>query len=384
MSRAAPPPAIVVVLPTSAADDAAAVERLWSARAAVRDLEGLALVDVVGLLGAGDEPAPDLDGAKASLEEARAAFEELDVERAADLALAAAGVLSIFPDGAADARVALELLERACGARRDDAGASRAIGLLRRLDPDYAVSSDAAPTRRKADEAARAASLGLPGRVRVETFPLSGALFVDGRWVGASPALLTLSPGPHLLVVDADGYRREVRVLQVPSDGGLAVELEMGVARKGPLLSEIGAGLADQAEQETIGRPLRDVRSLFLADQAILLAAVKGVWRVDLYDLKAGRRVRRAILPADRDPADAAAAAVRALYRGLDPRAPGLAAPDVEPEPVAGTPYYRRWWFWAGVAAGVVTAVAVPIAALSEDAKGLKRRDGRGALILRF
>lgn len=381
-----PAPATVVVLPTSAAAHPDEVERLWGARLAVRRAEGLALVDVAGLLGAGDGRAADIDGARGALAEGLAAFEELDVERATPALVDAAAVLSLFPEARGTAVEALTALARVAGAQRDAEAAADALALLLRLRPDFELEPGAPPSMSQALAAARAQRSAPPGRLRVGTHPVSAAVFVDGRFMGASPTLIAgLAAGPHLVVLDADGYRREHRVVDVPSDEGVALELELAVARKGPLLSEIGAGLLDQVEADQVGGPLRDVRSLFLADQAVLLSERAGAWQAHLYDLKAGRRVRRVALPPEPAPAQAAAQAVWTLYRDLDPRRPGLAAPDVEPEPVAGgAPYYRTWWFWTGVAVGVAAAITVPVVLLAEEPDGLDSRSGEGAVVLRF
>ncbi len=379
-------PATVVVLPTSAAAEAGEVERLWGARMAVRSAEGLALVDVAGLLGAGDGRAADVDGARGALVEGQAAFEELDVERATPALVDAAAILSIFPEARAEASEALIALARVAGAQRDPEGAADALALLLRLRPGFALEPGAPPSMTQALAAARAQRDAPTGRLRIGSRPVAAAVFVDGRFVGASPTLVDgLAAGPHLVVLDADGYRREHRVVDVPPGQGVALDLELAVARKGPLLSEIGAGLLDQVDADQIGPPLRDVRSLFLADQAVLLSERAGQWEAHLYDLKAGRRVRRAALPSDLPPAQAAAQAVWSLYRGLDPRRPGLTAPEVDPEPLGGgAPYYRTWWFWTGVAVGVAAAITVPVVLLAEEPEGLDRRSGEGAVVLRF
>lgn len=379
-------PATVVVLPTSAAAEPDEVERLWGARMAIRSADGLALVDVAGLLGAGDGRAADIDGARGALAEGLAAFEELDVDRATPALVDAAAVLSIFPEARPEAIEALTALARVAGAQRDAAGAADALALLLRLRPDFDLEPGAPPSMTQALAAARAQRDAPTGRLRVGARPVSAAVFVDGRFVGASPTLIDgLAAGPHLVVLDADGYRRAHRVVDVAPGEGVALDLELAVARKGPLLSEIGAGLLDQVDADQVGPPLRDVRSLFLADQAVLLSERAGRWEAHLYDLKAGRRVRRAVLPPDPAPAQAAAQAVWSLYRGLDPRRPGLAAPEVEPAPLGGgAPYYRTWWFWTGVAVGVAAAITVPVVLLAEEPDGLDRRSGEGAVVLRF
>lgn len=381
-----PPSATVVVLPTSAAADADEVERLWGARLAIRQANGLALVDVAGLLGAGDGRAADIDGARGALAEGLAAFDELDVERATPALVDAAAVLSLFPEARAEAVEALTALARVAGAQRDADGAADALALVLRLRPDFALEPGAPPSMAQALAAARAQQAAPPGRLRIGTRPVAAAVFVDGRFVGASPTLIEgLPAGPHLVVLDADGYRRAQRVVDVPPGEGVALDLELAVARKGPLLAEIGAGLLDQVEADQVSAPLRDVRSLFLADQAVLLSERAGAWEAHLYDLKAGRRVRRVGLPPDRAPAQAAAEAVWTLYRGLDPQRPGLAAPEVEPAPgVAGAPYYQTWWFWTGVAVGVAAAITVPVVLLAEEPNGLDSRRGEGSVVLRF
>ena len=131
-----------------------------------------------------------------------------------------------------------------------------------------------------------------------------------------------------------------------------------------------------------MGTALRDLKSLFFADQAVLLEFGSGRVVGHLYDLKAGRRVRRVTLELE-EPEETGREVVAGLYRDLDVRAPGLAAPDLQVP--AGPPYHSRWWFWPAVGLGVAAAIAIPVALFVQDEEdGLTRQDGQGALVLRF
>lgn len=71
-------------------------------------------------------------------------------------------------------------------------------------------------------------SLHPPGRVRIESQPAGAEIYVDGSFVGSTPARLELGAGTHAVSIKAPGYlewKRELRVL-AGSEVSLQVSLE--------------------------------------------------------------------------------------------------------------------------------------------------------------
>ncbi|MEZ4475361.1 MAG: PEGA domain-containing protein [bacterium] len=370
-------PVRVAVLSTSPPRDARLARLVDGGREALARVDGLAGVDVAGLL----DPASARPAVEARLQEARSAYENLEVEAALAIldatapALVAAGAVS-------EAARAYELVARIRLGLRDTEGAVAACRMWLRLEDPPTLDTAAAPPS-LLEALAAAIEPPVPAALRVEA-TVPALVRIDGRRAGITPVTAEVAAGLHVVSVEADGFQRGVYVVRPRADLGVAVLARLRPAERGQLLDEVYGRLDGQLDADAVGPGLRDLRALVAAEQAVLVEAGAGVVRAALFDLQAGRRVRIVELPEG----DAGAAAqggelVRLLYSGLDPQAPGLAAPEIEVSDPR--PYHHRWWFWPAVAAASIAAVAIPVALLSEDeAAGLTRRPGTGAVIIRF
>lgn len=71
------------------------------------------------------------------------------------------------------------------------------------------------------------ASLPVTGQLDLRTTPRHARVLVDGRLVGWSPRLMTLSAGRHRLQFLATGYRPTQRLLRVPRGATLTLRVDM-------------------------------------------------------------------------------------------------------------------------------------------------------------
>jgi hypothetical protein len=141
------------------------------------------------------------------------------------------------------------------------------------------------------------------------------------------------------------------------------------------------------------------LQSALLVDFAILFRATGGSGQKNvemaLYDLTTGRRVNQVSGTVNWESRDRVAKdTVMELVGKLADIAVQqqvAVVPDPVTEPgtsaVAGTPYYKTWWFWTliGVGvAGVAAGIAVPLALSGEEAPAGVPQDGNGAILLRF
>lgn len=356
---------------------------VWSARMTIREMEALANADVAGALSSGGDDPIDADGARGLLAQGRQAFADLELDRAAS-SVQRAGALLVAAGEAGDGAKAFALLAQVQRARKDDAGVREAFSLLLHVSPDFELDAGSVPpsVRRAFEETRERSREADDVKLRIDASPVPAAVSLDGRLLGVTPALLHgVPPGAHVLAVEADGFRRDVRVVRVK---GGAVRRQLEPARRAALLDQAMKNMPAQVERDATGPALRDLRSLFFADQAILIELHGRDVTAHLYDLKVGLRVRRVVRQLE-TPRETGREVVEALYRGLDPRAPGLTAPEIETPEEVGRPYHERWWFWPAVGVGVAAAVAIPLAVLADSGDdGLSRHDGEGALVLRF
>ncbi len=356
---------------------------VWSARTTVEEMDELVSADIAGALSAGGDDPIDADGARGLLAEGRQAFENLELDRAAS-SVQRAGALLVAAREADDAAKAFALLAQVNQARKDGPGVREAFSLLLHVSPDHELEEGSVPpsVQRVFDEVQEGLENAGEVKLRIDASPVPAAVSLDGRLLGVTPALLHDVPsGAHVIAVEADGFRRDVRVVQVK---GGALRRQLDPARRAALLDQAMKNLPAQVEREATGPGLHDLRSLFFADQAVLIELYGTEVTAHLYDLKVGLRVRRVVRELE-SPRETGEEVVEALYRGLDPRAPGLTAPEIETPEEVGLPYHERWWFWPAVGVGVAAAIAIPIAALADSGEdGLSRHNDEGALVLRF
>lgn len=381
----------VAVVPSDAGDDRRVVEAVWTLRVAVGGQGDLTAVSVDDRL-ADAPPDPAGEGA-AALRDGREAFGELDLERAARALEAAARLLSPIEERRNDAIDALDLLAQTRAANKDELGAALAYHRLLALDPEFEPDLDAlGPSVGKAWKRARSLDkLGRPGPLRIESSMAPAAVFIGDRFVGVTPQLLANPGGLSVdVTLRADGFAPWRRTLALRPGTSAAIEPTLDPLSKSALLLDILEKLPAQRDRETMTAPLKDLRSLLFADQAILVGFEGGDLQVQLFDLKVGRRVRAVRYPlAGRDLTERdAESIVEALYRGVDVRAPGTTElAEEEPESLDGGSHriMDAWWFWPAVGVAAATAVVVPILVLSgDDESVIARHDDQGAVVLRF
>ena len=201
------------------------------------------------------------------------------------------------------------------------------------------------------------------GSIRLTTTPAGAEAFVDGRRVRQTPSTVDSLPfGPHYVTFKLDGYQRmmvRVDLRSKQEELSVSLESERPAIRVWLALNEV----ASQLGQDPLRFPTVLRHGLGLS---VLLVAVvhrrSGAHRVGafLYQLDSGKLVARTELTF-RGPPRGDRLQALALWRG--PVAPPKTRPPME----KGTPWYRRWWVWTGVAVVGAAAVALPLALLRSD-----------------
>jgi hypothetical protein len=62
------------------------------------------------------------------------------------------------------------------------------------------------------------------GQVNITSEPDAAEIFVDGKFLGNTPATLKMTVGSHVIVVKATGFADYSRTLEVPKSSKLAVK----------------------------------------------------------------------------------------------------------------------------------------------------------------
>lgn len=375
----------VAVVAVSTPEDAAAVTAVRGIRDAVDRHPRLRAVDVAAYLSGGEG---GLEDGRVALEEGEAAYNDLDLEVAAErLERAVVILISAGAPGRADAIKAAALLARVHGASRAIGRMGEDFRLLLRLDPEYSLDERSTPpSMRRAFEDARTANEDAgEASLEITSEPVPGWVRLDGVPVCATPCTLKgVVEGPHIVAVDADGYRNAARRVHVGPDGGRA-RLSLEGARRATLFARIVERLPEQLESDEAGAALDDLRGLLVADQAVLVESDGEAVEAHLYDLRRGLRVRVAS-----GTSAAPEQIVAALYADVDPRrlvaevdaamlGPGAA---VEPREKA---FYEEWWFYAAAGAGIIAIVTTAVLVSGDDPpEGIGTQDDAGTVLLRF
>lgn len=273
------------------------------------------------------------------------------------------------------------------------------------LDPEAPLDARgvSGATRDLYDRVRKRATGLPPSDLRVLSTPDGASVYIDGRFMGVTPAVVPVSlPGTHLLRVEKDGYIREGRDVEVLPGPTEEVTLTLRPTKKKDRFEELLAGALPLLNGDDDAKPALGKLAKTLGVESIILGRLepRGEENVLLiaceYDAEGepvGEAANRVFAYRDAGFRRGAAEFFDTLLAGdgaLDPAARKLpAAPPQGESAVAslveideGPPIYATWWFWTGV--GVVTAggaTAGVIAALPEEAP---KRPRKGELIFQF
>lgn len=380
----------------------AAAAALRARLAARLEAEGRSIV-------AGRDPAPPeratLEAVRTALAAGLAAYEALDAATARDRLEAVTAALEAddrLRDAAPellDAPLYLGLVALGLG---DRPGALRALERAIRLDPARPLPPGRfSPAAEEAYALARIRlSAVRPSLLRIAATPEAVDLFVDGVYRGRTPlAVDPLVPGRHRLLAQAPGVGISTRDLVATALGPDLLELAVPADGGAPSLVAL-AGMLDAAEPlsapaPAAGRRLADA----LGAAHLLLVRVDGAMEgfraaAGLLDLEGsgwlarglagsaaeaaalGDRVADWLEAAARRPVVSVegaslipdwrdAAAGRGKVPG-DTGDPGGVPADAasgapaaaDREPAEGRPWYRQWYIWLLIGAGIAVGVA--------------------------
>jgi len=282
----------------------------------------------------------------------RAAFEHpehADVEKVAEIFLAMGAAYQLnadLPHAEAAYRFALAL--------RPEIQADPQL-----FGPDLRKSIDA---QRQSLQAAAATTLD------VEVDGPSGAqVTVDGQDAGTSPVRgYKVLPGRHLVLAKAQGFTAAAQVVAATAGESNAAKLSLEETAEHKLMA---GARARALGERTLAKPGPGISELAQKSGAKLVAvgalssSPQGTTHLDLvlFDAQRGERVagiaRELEVEGSGFPAQMDALARELAQDVAHP--PGDALAEA---PGSGKPFYRRWYFWAGVGAAVVAGTAVAVA----------------------
>jgi hypothetical protein len=330
------------------------------------------LVDVDALFPA---PPPD-EGGKALLQEARAAFDDLDFALGIQKAEAALEAFTAKP-GSADAAALADVhffigavsmqLQGKAAAKKAQESFARALVFNPSLTLDEQVYGKDA--RKAFEKAQQAASSRASGPLTVTSTPGGAEVLVDAKAVGLTPLgqPLTAPVGRHLVTLSRAGYAPSGAFADV-TPGGASVDVTLppleGYAAAVQAATQLTQGGFSSGKVPAAARQLADM----MKSRFLVLAVKRGDRTpLEVWDVETGNRLT------DLSAADEALASTAARVKDFMARpAPAAPPPALAKEaPGVRAPIYKTWWFWTAV--GVVAvggATAAGVAASSNARSG--------------
>lgn len=277
----------------------------------------------------------------------------------------------------------------------DDKAAIAAFVALLAWRPDFIADPTIAPAEvLPVWEKAQAKVGKLPGgSIEISSAPDGAMAYVDGRFVGFTPTVVEgLPAATHYVTVRMHGRVRAVEPVTVSSKKPASLRVSLEATPGADLLDAAIDGIAPAVGQARARGPARaafgDLGELLAVQHAVVLLAPDGdgPYRAHVHDVDGGTRLASAEVElGERDPEEAFAELVAALYGQISFEV--IEPPPPQPPRVVrrSTPFYKRWWFWTAVGATVVAGVAIPLLLQDEPpALSCPAGDSCGVVILRF
>jgi serine protease Do len=88
-----------------------------------------------------------------------------------------------------------------------------------------------------ASVSAQAPVLDGTGKIHINSSPASADVYVDDKFIGNAPSVLTLATGPHHVIVKMQGYKDWDRTLEVMKDSDLSLNAALTAASLQPAVS---------------------------------------------------------------------------------------------------------------------------------------------------
>jgi len=224
------------------------------------------------------------------------------------------------------------------------------------------------PAPKPEDELAPIAPIAKTGEVVVKVAGgvSRAVLSIDGKEVGQLPlAPQSLSVGEHTVTVKRAGYAQFVKKVTVA--GGKQLEVEAKLAPVSAVISVKSD--VDDAQVLINGRLIgtAPVSDYEFPPGPVTISVIKEGFKEDKQKLTlvAGKDYP---IEVKFQAAEVAAVTDRPVSATLTPVVEPVAAPPIEvKQGPQETPIYQRWYFWAGVGAVVVAAIAIPTAVVAAN-----------------
>ncbi|RLB56786.1 MAG: hypothetical protein DRJ42_02150, partial [Deltaproteobacteria bacterium] len=210
------------------------------------------------------------------------------------------------------------------------------------------------------------------GAVEIVTDPPGAEVFVDGRSIGASPAVAeSLLVGDHYLTVKAIGFEKQILRVTVEDSYQATADVVLETSRSALQITQLIEDMPGELGEPLTGLSIGGVKTLLMVRQVVAgVVTPSGDDRLAvhlyLYDLRTRHLLSELEVTVSRGEEGLIEAEelIAELYDGVD-LSGVVAAPDLGPEIEDNDPIYVKWWFWTAIAVVVGGGIAIGAAVAS-------------------
>jgi hypothetical protein len=215
------------------------------------------------------------------------------------------------------------------------------------------------------------------GSLELTSSPAGANAFIDGRFMGLTPTVVFgMTVGRHYATYKKTGYIKAAQKVIVSPQEQKQYSIELEQSSKYLLLQQSISRAQASLGQKKAPEAMMDLRSFLFIDQVIFAkltpidAKVIEI-RLFLYDLRSQLLLNHLTYRLQASKLEEAQVLAEKLYHNV--RTDGmLVAPSPPPRPPppppapSPTPFYKTWWFWTALGAGVAAAIVVPNVVIGE------------------
>lgn len=317
-----------------------------------------------------ETPTDQIESARGALKDGQTALNDLRIPDAVQkLEQAVAGLAGVLPyikkQELADAQATLAVARFQSG---DKKGGREMFVELLTWRPDYTFDPSRIPADLggEFDEAQKQVEKARKAQIAIVSDPPGAQAYVDGKYIGVTPCTADGQPvGKHYITLKREGYKKAVSPVVVAKKGNSAASVSLDRNEKYLLVEQTRAKVVRTLGQDQIDSEAENLKMVLFIDHAVFVKAsaegsAVGTVGIDawLYDLRSRRKLSQVHQVVKRDaPFDQQLASLaQNLYTNVSYDGELAAPVDAPPPPSNIKPFYKTWWFWTAIGAGVVVA----------------------------
>ena len=361
--------ATAFALPHPTVDESTMVEIMRTIEAGLKKNPRLEMKELDTRLAdfANETPTDEIEAARGAMRDGQQALDDRKVTVAVQkLEQAVSGLAKVLPyikkQELADAMALLAVARMQAG---DKKGGHNAFIELLTWRPDYLYEPGRLPAEFSAafDESVKQVEKARKMAVQINSEPPGAQSYVDGKYVGITPCTADAQPvGRHFITFKREGYKKAVTPVDVTKRADAVASIVLERSDKYLLVEQARTKVEATLGEEVIDSEAESLRAVLFIDHGVFVKAVAGGGsKVDvdawLYDMRTRHLLSHVHQTVQKGNIDGQVSPLAGnLYTNVNYEGELVAPADAPPPPSLVKPWYKTWWFWTALGAGVVVA----------------------------